>query len=74
MRFGGAAVPGTDFLADVAAEGVAGEVLSDMRVERAAMLDGCVADAQRGVDGAVGEDGVGGAGVEASSAGAAAVG
>ena len=42
--------------------------------EGAAMLDGRVADAVLGGHGAVGEDGLSGAGVDAAGAGAAAVG
>ena len=71
---GGFAVPGADFLADVASEEAVLEEGGECGVLVAAKFDGLVGDAAAGVDDAWGDDGAGRAGVDAAGAGAAAVG
>src|SRR3954453_18051895 len=67
MRGRGIVIPGADFLADVAAEGVRCE--RNVR-QRAAMFDGCVTDAVFRGHGAVWQDRVGRTRIEAARAGA----
>src|ERR1039457_4787700 len=67
---GGAAVPGADVLADVAAEDVRTDGGATLQGDGGAELDGEVRDAEGGIY-AGGKDGGGGAGIDAALAGAA---
>ena len=67
------AVPGTDILADVAAEDVATETLPKRLWDGAALLDRQVADAASGVEDERLGQGTGGAGVETGAAASAEV-
>ena len=69
MRLRRTRVPWTDFLADVASEGVAVEMMLD----RAAMFDREIADAVLRRDSPIGKDGVGRTGIDASRACAATI-
>src|ERR1039458_3973472 len=68
---GGAAFPGADVLADVAAEDVRTDGGATLQGDGGAELDGEVRDAERGIDTGW-HDGGGGTGVDAAAAGAAA--
>ena len=76
-RYRRATVPGADVLADITAKDVLAEVFAQLYRGRLARLDGVVRNAEAGVElptAFVGNDGGGGAGVDAARATAAAVG
>ena len=60
-------IPGADILADVAAEDLAADGRAEFFGDGAALLDGEVGDAAGGVHLARGDEGVGGAGVDAAA-------
>lgn len=71
---GGAAVPGADLLADIAAEEPVAHSVAQLHRGEFARFDGEVRDAPAGVEHVRGREGVGGTGVEAAGAGAAVAG
>ena len=70
----GFAIPGADVLADVAAEDVASHAVAQVLGDGAALFDGEIGNAAVGIELVGREKRVRGTGVEAASAGAAAVG
>ena len=66
-------VPGTDLLTDVAAKEPGGDIVMELGGDIVAMLDGEIGDATSCVEVIRSGDGGGGAGINTSGAGAAAI-